>query len=174
MIGDSSYRECTVFGKPWIQRTKRSISGLLICRAYQWTGFYMIGTSVMKKLIYAIDIILSLFRGPNITASKHKTLLPRKLAVFLTEWTSDLRICSPKVNILFCFYSVSLSVIFCESIIKSSFLSWYKLQFACLYGENKCLQHIFKKILTSEISHQHIPQKIVQTFFIKQIMALKF
>ena len=61
VIGGSSYWECNVFGKPWIQRTKRSISGLLICRAYQWTGFYMIGTSVLKKLIYTIDIILSLF-----------------------------------------------------------------------------------------------------------------
>ena len=27
------------------------IAGLQICRANQWTGFYMIGTSVMKELI---------------------------------------------------------------------------------------------------------------------------
>ena len=26
-------------------------TGLLICRANQWTGFYMIGTSIMKELM---------------------------------------------------------------------------------------------------------------------------
>ena len=38
-----------------------TLSRRRFCRANQWTGFYMIGTSVMKKLIQQIRIFLDFF-----------------------------------------------------------------------------------------------------------------
>ena len=69
-LNPESYSPKSTFGKD--RKNERSLElltltyggpyhiadGLFICRANQWTGFYMVGTSVMKDLKILIKFML--------------------------------------------------------------------------------------------------------------------
>ena len=76
-----------IFRTQW-RRSYHIETNPLICYANQWTGLYMIGTTVMNKLKNRVWFILEQYIDSPFTHRCHPTLSKERLKFFESTWTN--------------------------------------------------------------------------------------